>query len=67
MRVADEIKETENSLKSRIIKKFRSMWKKSSTSAETSVSPRQVELIRTDNEDPLEGENDTEEDTKKDR
>ena len=67
MRVADEIKETENSLKSRIIKKFRSMWKKSSTSAETSVSPSQVELTRTDDEDPLEGENDTEEDTKKDR
>ena len=67
MRVADEIKEMENSLKSRMIKKFKSMWKKPSTIDATDVSSNQVELIRTDDEDPPQSENDTEEDTKKDR
>ena len=67
MRVADEIKEMENSLKNRIIRKLKSMWKKSSTSDANDVSSNQEELISVDDEDHLENQNDTEEDTKKDR
>ena len=67
MKVADEMKEIENSLKSRIIKKLKSLWKKPSSSDETDLSSNQVELIRADDEDPIEDKNDTEEDTKKDR
>merc|ERR1719278_782395 len=37
VRVADEIKEMDNSLKSRIIRKLKSMWKKPSTSDDKDV------------------------------
>ena len=67
VRVADEIKEMENSLKNRIIRKLKSMWKKPSTSDANDVSSNQEELISVDDEGHLENENDPEEDTKKDR
>ena len=60
MKVADEIKEIENSLKSRIIRKLKSMWKKPPTSDEKDVASDPQELIRKDDEDNLKDENDTE-------
>ena len=60
VRVADEIKEIENSLKSRVIRKLKSMWKKPSTSDEKDVSSDQQELIRKDDKDDLKDESDTE-------
>ena len=60
VKVADEIKEIENSLKSRIIRKLKSMWKKPPTSDEKDVASDPQELIRKDDEDNLKDENDTE-------